>query len=83
MQKVIALLLVVVGIIHLLPLSGVLGAERLAALYGLDFSVVSFLAIALSMGCYNEAIRKVVLADWVALAALAGAGMCLWLLRRG
>ena len=31
-------MLMVVAIIHLLPLSGVLGSERLAALYGLSFS---------------------------------------------
>lgn len=31
-------LLAVVAIIHLMPLSGVLGAEGLARLYGLDFS---------------------------------------------
>jgi len=31
-------MLVVVGVIHLLPLSGVLGSERLAALYGLSFN---------------------------------------------
>jgi len=37
MNKAISLLLAVVGLIHLLPLSGVLGAERLAALYGLSF----------------------------------------------
>lgn len=37
MNKPVALLLVVVGVIHLLPLSGVLGSERLAALYGLRF----------------------------------------------
>lgn len=32
----IAALLVVAGLIHVLPLSGVLGARRLAALYGLS-----------------------------------------------
>ena len=36
--KIIALMLIIVAIIHLVPLVGVLGAERLAALYGLDFS---------------------------------------------
>ena len=34
MDKVITGLLVLVGIIHLLPLSGVLGVDRLWALYG-------------------------------------------------
>ena len=31
-------MLVVTGLIHLLPVSGVLGSERLASLYGLSFS---------------------------------------------
>jgi hypothetical protein len=31
-------MLFLVAIIHLLPLSGVLGSERLAALYGLSFN---------------------------------------------
>lgn len=38
MGKTIAGLLVVVGIIHLLPATGVLGAERLSVLYGVSFS---------------------------------------------
>lgn len=36
MRHLVAVLLVVVGIIHLLPLSGVIGAGRVAALYGVD-----------------------------------------------
>ena len=38
MQKVLTGLLILVAIIHLLPLSGVLGIERLAALYGITFN---------------------------------------------
>ena len=37
-RYVVAAMLVVVGVIHLLPLSGVLSIERLTALYGLSFS---------------------------------------------
>ena len=33
MNRLVSTLLIIVGIIHLLPLSGVLGAERLMALY--------------------------------------------------
>lgn len=112
MERVITGLLVLVGIIHLLPVSGVLGAESLAALYGVSLgepnleilmrhrailfgllglfliyaafrpamqvlaigagfvSVVSFIVIAWSVGDYNEAIRRVVMADVVAAVAL-------------
>lgn len=37
MQKVIAGLLIVAGVVHLVPIMGVLGPDRLAALYGLSF----------------------------------------------
>ncbi|MBC9252631.1 phosphopantetheine adenylyltransferase [Pseudomonas alcaligenes] len=112
MSKLIALLLLVAGIIHLLPLSGVLGGARLSALYQLPLdepnlqllmrhravlfgllgtllvaaafipglrnlallggllSVVSFLLLAWSAPLYNEALRRVVIADWVALGCL-------------
>ncbi|HMO48099.1 MAG TPA: phosphopantetheine adenylyltransferase [Rubrivivax sp.] len=38
MHHLISAMLVIVGIIHLLPLSGVLGGERLSALYGIPFN---------------------------------------------
>ena len=36
MNKLITILLLVVGIIHLMPLLGVLGGDRLNSLYGLS-----------------------------------------------
>lgn len=38
MRHLISAMLVIVAVIHLLPLMGVLGSEKLATLYGLDFS---------------------------------------------
>jgi apolipoprotein N-acyltransferase len=38
MRFLVSAMLVVVAVIHLLPLSGVLGSERLAALYGLSIN---------------------------------------------
>ncbi len=112
MNKAISALLAVAAIIHLMPLAGVLGADRLAALYGLPFqepnllimmrhravlfgllglfllfavfspalqplafaagivSAGSFLLLAWSVGGYNAAIGRVVLADAIAVASL-------------
>jgi len=38
MKYLVSAMLIVVGVIHLLPLSGILGSERLASLYGLSFN---------------------------------------------
>ena len=38
MSHIVSAMLVVVGVIHLLPIAGVLGGERLTALYGIDFA---------------------------------------------
>ena len=38
MRYLISVMLMIVGVIHLLPLSGVLGSKQLEILYGLSFS---------------------------------------------
>ena len=38
MKYLVSAMLIVVGVIHLIPLSGVLGSDRLALLYGLQFN---------------------------------------------
>jgi hypothetical protein len=38
LRRIVTLMLLVVALVHLLPLSGVVGGERLAALYGLSFN---------------------------------------------
>ena len=48
--------------------------QTLAIIAGL-ISVVSFIAIAWSVGGYNESVRKVVIADIIATVALIAAGV--------
>lgn len=112
MEHLISLMLVVVGIIHLLPVTGALSRERVQALYGLHVedpsleillrhravlfgllgaflivaafepawqtpafiagwvSVVSFLQVVRSVGRCTPQIRRVVIADVLALGCL-------------
>lgn len=117
MRYVVSTALLAAGVIHLLPVTGVLGSTRLSALYGLDFqdpslallmrhravlfgliglllitaafrahlrglafaagfvSVASFLALAELGGPITAELRRVVVADWIALSLLvAGIG---------
>ena len=124
METIITAMLVIVGIIHLLPITGVAGAERLSVLYGLRFdepntlillrhravlfgilglffvyaafkplyqplalaagftSVVTFIAIAISAGGYNTALKKVVMVDVVALVCLLMAAVLCVIVRQ-
>ena len=114
-ERVIAGLMLVVAVIHLLPLSGFFGVERLASLYEIEIadgnleilmrhrsmlfgilggflayaaftpaiqpiafvaafvSLASFFFLSFSVGDFNDAIRKVVIADVVASVSLLGA----------
>jgi hypothetical protein len=117
MNRLSAALLVVAGVIHLLPLPGVLGAASLQRLYGVGLtdpgllvlmqhravmfgllglllvaaawrpelrllacvaglvSALSFIAIAWGHGNPSPAISRIVLADVVAVACLAGVAL--------
>ncbi|MCE2692340.1 MAG: phosphopantetheine adenylyltransferase [Rubrivivax sp.] len=125
MKYVSIVALLVAGIIHLLPVPGVMGVSTLARLYGIQvndpntaillqhrallfgvlgvlmlsaialpwlrvtalavalFSAASFIAVAVTVGGYNLAIGRVVVADIVASVLLA-AGLVaeLWLIAR-
>ena len=112
MRYLISFLFIIVGIIHLMPLTGAFGGEYLSGLYGLSFadpnlqilmrhravlfgllgtffifaafqatyqplafiagfiSILSYLALALSIGGYNAELGRVFYADLVALACL-------------
>jgi hypothetical protein len=112
MRQLITVLLIIVGVIHLLPVTGMLGRQQLAELYGLPveepnleilmrhravlfgmlglflivaaftpalqphaftaglLSVGSFLWLAWSVGDYSSQIRRVVVADIIALLCL-------------
>jgi hypothetical protein len=122
-DKLIGAALLLVGIIHVLPLAGLSGADRLQSLYGVTISdpnmlvlmrhravlfgllgagclyaafdqrfavpalaagfvsVAAFLAIAYQHAPLNDAVRRVVVVDWVALAVLVAA-TARWLLTR-
>jgi hypothetical protein len=73
-EWVLRVLLVVPGVIHLLPLSGVMGAEALTRLYGLDFSapdleilmrhravLFGLLGVLLCAAAFKPALRKLAL----------------------
>ncbi len=125
MKYVSIVALLVAGLIHLLPVPGVMGASTLARLYGIEvndpntaillqhrallfgvlgglmlsaialpwlrvtaltvalFSAASFIVVAITVGGYNPAIGRVVVADVVASVLLA-AGLVaeLWLIGR-
>ncbi len=122
-ERLISGLILIVAVIHLLPLSGLFGADRLAALYGIEItdsnlqilmrhravlfallgaflvyaafkpalqplaflagfvSVLSFFYLAWTVGDFNAAIRKVVIADIIAFVSLIIA-VILYALRR-
>jgi hypothetical protein len=118
MHIVIKAMLIVAGVIHILPLPGLIGATYLERLYGITFnepnllimmrhrailfgllgafmiysafrselvsiaiaggfvSAAAFIWLAWSVGVYNPAIARIVIADWIAVACLGIAAVC-------
>lgn len=114
-ERIITALILIIAVIHLMPISGFFGIDRLASLYGIAISggnleilmrhravllgslggflvfaafkpnyqplafvlafvsLASFHYLANSVGEYNDAIRRVVVADIAASAALVAA----------
>jgi hypothetical protein len=119
MRYLISGMLIVAGLIHLIPISGVVGAGVLSRLYGVPIddpslvvlmrhravmfgllgamlmgaawrpdwqwaavvagliSAASFITLAWHTGGYNDAVARVVMVDWVAVAALLIAALAL------
>lgn len=115
LDRLVTLALLVIAVIHILPVSGIVGVDRLTALYGVDISdpnleilmrhraalfailggffafaafrpalqpaaflmalasIGSFFLLSYSVGEFNTAIRRVVIADVVAAFFLVAA----------
>lgn len=65
MKSIVSVILVIFGIVHLIPLKGVLGSDWILELYGISWLI----------GKPNELIGQVVMIDWVATALLFIAGV--------
>jgi len=118
LRTIVTSMLALVGLIHLMPIAGILGAEQLESLYGIYLaepnililmrhrailfallglfmllaafreqyqpialvagyiSVIGFLVLAYLSGDYNSELKRVVMADLVALVALIIATVC-------
>jgi hypothetical protein len=118
MTLLIKAMLIVAGIIHVLPLPGLMGAAHLERLYGLAFndpnllimmrhrallfamlgafmiyaafraelvplaiiggliSAAAFIGLAWSVGGYNAAVARIVVADLIAVGCLVVAAVC-------
>lgn len=123
-ERVVTGMMLIVAIIHLIPLTGVMGTSHLASLYATQISgedleilmrhravlfgllgglfayaafkpvlqpisfliafasIASFLYLAYSVGGFNAALQKVVVADVVALVALSIAVVTYFIKRR-
>jgi hypothetical protein len=75
MERGIQAALIVAGLIHFLPVAGVIGADQLTSMYALPFDERNLVilmrhravSLAWSTGGYNQALSAVVFADTIAV----------------